>query len=320
MRQAIRYLLLVVVISVAGTACGESTTDILISVQNKKGKPIEGAEVRGMFYGPGTVKRDVTDESGVAELVAPYHVEVDVKIDKPGYYETSTKPYNSIGLIDKETVQETYILRKKRNPIPLYAKKVGTTIPVEERRLGFDFSDGDWVSPYGSGVHPDVYFEFEGEVSDYWNYSKSLILSFPGRHDGIQSLTYDVGELSQLSLPYSAPKGGYESKLVLKSSRKHDKGSGHEDDEVVRYINKNSAFGYFMRVESGGDGKGSVKGARYVKVRGDIKFGIDRDTGSPGYLSFTYYYNPKMGDRNLEYDVGNNRLKSLSFDEQVSEP
>ena len=59
----------------------------------------------------------------------------------------------------------TYVLRKKINPIGLYAKKIHLYLPKNKVWLGFDFVAGDWVKPFGKGLVVDIFFRCDTKMT-----------------------------------------------------------------------------------------------------------------------------------------------------------
>ena len=74
---------------------------------------------------------------------------------------------------------------------------------------------------------------------------------------------------------------------------------------------------YFFRVRTKKDDQGKIVSALYGKIYGDINF----DFFSPKTIvAFTYYLNPELNSRNMEFDPKQNLFKNLPSLEQVSAP
>ena len=50
------------------------------------------------------------------------------------------------------------VLKKIKNPIPMYVKSLSVGVPEFGKLLGFDLEKGDWVAPYGKGNSSDLLF------------------------------------------------------------------------------------------------------------------------------------------------------------------
>lgn len=61
---------------------------------------------------------------------------------------------------------------------------------------------------------------------------------------------------------------------------------------------------YFFRIRTELDEAGKVKSAIYGKIYGDFKL-VGKKNGIKG-VSFLYYLNPNLNDRNLKWDMQHN--------------
>jgi hypothetical protein len=205
-------------------------------------------------------------------------------IQKDGYYPTVVVYELGAGYDPKQwNLSPTWVVKRIRDPIPMYAKSVRTVPPTGVESAGYDFMSGDWVSPYGKGKTTDVVVK--RSPGSGW------MISFPNAGDGIQAFTNPPtrfpGDGSALRSPHKAPEGGYESELVRKD------------------YNENG--NYFIRVRTVLDSQGQVKRALYGKIYGD-------------FMRFRYYLNPKANDLNVEFDPKHNLLTGLKSFEQVGAP
>ncbi len=64
---------------------------------------------------------------------------------------------------------------------------------------------------------------------------------------------------------------------------------------------------FYFRVHTKLDENGNVVSACYGKIYGDL-------------AQFTYYYNPTLNDRNIEFDPKQNLIHDARSYEQVSQP
>lgn len=191
----------------------------------------------------------------------------------------------------------------------MHAKKVDTDLPVTDQPVGFDLAKGDWVAPHGQGVASDVFFTLTRRFKDARDYESKLTVSFAPAADGIQVWDDNADYHSALKLPRIAPADGYVQPLVLSNRRLP--GSFVERD-------LKEERNYFFRVRTVRDQDGQIVSALYGKIDGDIRFSpIHSKTCS---LMFTYYWNPTINDRNMEFDPKRNLLTGLKYDQQVSAP
>jgi hypothetical protein len=103
---------------------------------------------------------------------------------------------------------------------------------------------------------------------------------------------------SGLLSSHEAPANGYQSQWVQTDNRKPN-----APIKTNRDPNRN----YFFRVRTKLDESGNVVSAHYGKIYGD-------------FMEFSYYLNPTINDRNVEFDPKQNLLKNLKPDEGVSAP
>jgi len=200
------------------------------------------------------------------------------------------------------------LLKKIVNPIPMYAKKVRTTVPALDKPIGFDLAAGDWVQPFGAGTNNDFIFTFSRTSNDPTDYSIKLQLAFTSKGDGVQVIPKgtDHQGTSLLKLPRNAPEDGYETSW---STTLNHGSFGLTPPQ-------SEGLGYFFRIRSIlQDDK--VKQGQYGKIDGNISI-AGAATDHPG-ITFTYYFNP-TGTTNLEFDPTKNLLKNLSDDQQVQLP
>ena len=95
----------------------------------------------------------------------------------------------------------------------------------------------------------------------------------------------------------------------------------HQQNErgQVPHIEFRDDQNYFFRVRIKKDDRGNIFSALYGKISGDFN---QEDGGYVvrGWLSFTYYLNPTLNDRNMEFNSKQNLFKNLPSLEQVSTP
>jgi len=272
-----------------------------IKVVNENSQPIAGAELEISYYvkpPPGETEagesvHNLTDTNGMVWLshAATGSVGLGFQVTKSRYYST-TKGHEFAKFADNDPQKwdpsETLLLKEVGKPIAMYAKKyvLGFKLPEYNKKIGYDLMVGDWVGPYGKGINSDIFFteNHPDEKSGY-----TFTVSFPNPGDGIQGFTRDwnFGVSGLLSL-HEAPIDGYQSKY-----------------EQTQMPNPDRI--YYFRVRTKIDDRGNIVSAHYGKIYGDVP-------------QFTYYFNPTINDRNVEFDPKQNLIHSLQSFEQVSAP
>jgi len=283
---------LLISLALLSSAACQPTRTVKVTVVGEDGEPIPGAEVLVGFVGYKNDKTEKgpTNEAGVFEATGVADLRMLTRIKKEGYYETVKDRLNR-----KEDHDLVLTLRKKINPIPLYAKRWEIITKNFNKKLGFDFEVGDWVGPYGQGKKTDIYFEISYTSKDIWNFDYRLEVSFPNEEDGIQP--FETVKYSELRSPYQAPLGGYERKWLYLASRNGKKAPSKNNGVLGR--------NYWMRIRSRADDDGNLISAHYVKIYGE-------------FPDLHYYFNPRRNDRNLEFDPGKNLFIGLnSMERQV---
>lgn len=244
---------------------------------------------------------------------------------KPGYYasfgpalDTATKsagrwqPWNPTVRVE---------LKRILNPIPLMAKKVvsgydrGVALPAFGAPVGYDVQLGDWTRPHGDGTHKDIIFQIDGRTDALADpYSASLRISFSNSEDGILLHEVDTKQGgSQMRLPYKAPLSGYTPELVKRKTRTEGPATGVRRGVDQVTDDTKPTENYFLRVRTKVNDRGEVVSAHYGKVHGPFHW------DAAGNIKFQYYFNPKLNDRNLEFDPTRNLLPTEAW-EKVTEP
>jgi hypothetical protein len=219
-------------------------------------------------------------------------------------------------------------LRKIRNPIPLYGKRIRMDIPARDVWLGYDFEAGDWVEPHGEGARNDMRIRSKPKPVDPEKDDHTLV-------PGVATLEVDFGEggglvrvnkdngwlsVSDMKMPHVAPETGYEQLPTLKIKQE-----GWDDS-----AEREKAEGYFFRTRVKREGERIVS-AHYGKLLGRINYiPVQRDGAwlgdkrknlpSFGSIEFIYYFNPTANDRNLEFDLKKNLFKRLEPEQWLRQP
>jgi hypothetical protein len=278
--------------------------NVTVKVVDDENKPVSQADVEMIFTDarqkePGKgwgidakydKRKGVTDANGLFSASGATNFDISVSAEKSGYYKSSggiAFYEGGNGKAGNNTVVLTF--RKKNNPVPMYAKKTNAIkMPAVKQPLGYDVEKGDWVAPFGKGVTSDFIFTIDYEIPKNARVAEtaSLALAFSNDKDGIQEYNPDIGNQSVYIWPYEAPLDGY-----LPTIEKHT--ALGSDRNLKQYAN------YIFRVRTKTDKKGNILEAKYGKITGEIRVGLD------GYIVFSFYFNPD-GTRNLEFDTEKN--------------
>lgn len=193
------------------------------------------------------------------------------------------------------------LLKRIKNPVPMYAKRVEVKIPEFNQPIGYDLVQGDLVAPYGKGQISDLIFEADRKVVSDQEYDGTLTLRFSNEGDGLVAHEIEQPDPPGLRMPYSAPDAGYISSKTWVESR-HT--SGRENGKIISTAS--NRMNYFIRVRTVRDNEGKIVSALYGKIHGDFRWFIGARAPKSG-LAFTYYLNPD-GTRNIEFDSKRNLL------------
>ena len=171
-----------------------------VKVVDEAAQPIPNATVIIGYYVPPPAgesialakKTGLTNTNGVfsaSERSRSY--DLTFKAQKEGYYPSSQ--IYELGHPSQYNASEwspslTLALKKIGQPIPMYAKRVNTHVPVMNKPLGFDLMAGDWVAPNGRGKDTDILFRASMNERAKDDFDYKLVVSFPnpgGRHTTI---------------------------------------------------------------------------------------------------------------------------------------
>ncbi len=313
-----RFCVGALILAASTVAMALPTAKVTVEVLDENGRPISDAEAGlgckkpNAGWGWGAMHHDPirkqTDSDGMATISCETVNDIGVSAVKGGYYlgfeRVTIESISGFGPFKRYKPWNPTItvkLKKKRNPIPMYARGIKTTIPAKGVPVGFDLEEGDWVIPYGSGRVKDFIFYFNVQTKDGGSeWDGVTAITFSNETDGIQDWYLDPDNRSVLRMPYHTPKMGYENKW---SRREYSIWVEKEASSHVTALRKDQ--NYFFRIRSKKDDDGNVIGGLYGKIHGNISF-------SPrGILKFLYYLNPVPGDTNVEYNVGHNLAKEI---------
>jgi hypothetical protein len=268
-----------------------AAVSILFSVPAIDGTPAPG-KISGLTDSNGVFTCSHDDRS----------VSLAFHIQKEGYYATWVTHYFGFSVEDKLVdwnPSQILVLKKIIQPIPMYAKALNTHVPLLEKPVGFDLMVGEWVAPYGKGVHADVFFTAHLDERSATDFDSKLIVSFPNKGDGIQSFIVPETEIgSELRSLHQAPTDGYEIQWIKARSQKPGEPSTYGNDLKLNF---------YFRVRTILDDQGNVKSALYGKIYGD-------------FMHFRYYLNPTYNDRNIEFDPKQNLIHGLRGSQIVDVP
>ena len=307
------------------------------TVKDESAYPIEGAVLTGAFPSvqhDGEVVEERTNSDGFGKVSGHSPFGVNLLVNKNGYYETKfwkidTSEPSSFGEFTPRTRTFDVTLRKIINPRSLMAKRGDFEIPVKNEWVGYDFEIGDWMTPHGDGKRGDILVRYENEFLGYnisenslkkvrerearsgneWtqkmerffygNWSGLLEIKFPGEDEGIVRVIDGYLEHSEMRMPHLAQEDGY------KASERWEGFMPSKNIDLYQ--------GYFLRVRVVKRDDEIIQ-ANYAKINEEIDF------DPRGIISFSYYFNPQINDRNLEFDTDKNLLKDLETTEQVKLP
>jgi 5-hydroxyisourate hydrolase-like protein (transthyretin family) len=340
MKMSKMALVFVVYISMISTACAQVGKVTVVVKDYETGEPLSGVNVSAGFEnydrggaGPEIVSECTTGSEGRCSMWAHGNgrsAAVAVRTS-PEYYGASEmirfkESFNPIATPWNPTIELR--LKQKRNPIPMYAKKLShgrlpeelrlagidreknefIETPAETLTVAWDLEKGDWVKPHGRGEAADFIFtihrmERKKYVSEYggkhMTSGATVEISFSNQGDGL--IPYPVPEKDRDRgpwMPYEAPEDGYgpiEPKINIENE-----GRDHDKLNFVKDMN------YFFRVRTIKDQTGKIISAHYGKIHGDFIFGSWGD-----YIDYTYYFNPTPNDRNVEFKPGSNLFTAL---------
>lgn len=304
---------LVVSFAMMLAACGQVTTKI--QVVDEQGDPVEGAEVKLWYvnYRDEKMKVIKTDAKGRIEDTGNPELRINLSVAKEGYYKTFYDQSEGTSLSKDINHDLEVILRKVINPIPMYAKKINIRLPKIGEKFAFDFQVGDWVAPHGKGAISDIYFKSSKVVIDRNNYRCETFISFP--ENSIDGILEDAR--------WSKCSEFKSSRYAAEESYKPQEKIIDLQDPVTGYEGETPNKNYLLTLRSRIDTSGNKILANYAKIIGGINVWVGTWEGfvdKPPAISFTYYFNPNVNDRNLEFDPERNLFKNLTLDEQVTKP
>lgn len=317
MKISILVAVLVVLILSPKIALALPTAKATLLVVDSENIPMKGVEARLSFSKPKSsgwgstpygLKGTTDDEgiyvdSGATERLMFYGASAEGYYNSSHKYTAFTGVSGIIGFRKWEPWNPTLtiVLKKKINPIPMYAYFTGVSpikIPSAEGDIGYDLVKHDWVFPHGKGATADFLFNIEGEYKTRKDYNAIFTVKFSNADDGLQRFLPVPSQGSNLISDHNAPIAGYQPSLI------HQKTSASNQS-----YDEGGDSNYYFRVRCDSDDESTCL---YGKIYGGIDF------SAKGYLKFSYYLNPTFGDTNVEFDPERNLFKNL--DDEVKKP
>tara|TARA_B100001093_G_C26834081_1_gene1017538 strand:+ start:1977 stop:2933 length:957 start_codon:yes stop_codon:yes gene_type:complete len=295
------------------TSCyGFNKLDVKLTVVDENDVAIPNANTRIIFHDlrERALAKGITNAEGMVSAQGETYIELEVSAEKEGYYKSQlkldTRKENDAGKLVVSDQDIKLVLRKKNNPIPLYAKTFSGKLPILNKEVGFDFSKSDWVKPYGQGDVKDLILFVEKKFESADDYYAKLNLIFPQDGEGITTFKSEV-EYSELTSPYHASiNANYLENKKLITGKEPNRG----------YINS-PYEDYIFRVRVLKNEEDEIIEANYGKILGGIKVFVGFNDNPPG-IKFTYYFNPEVNDTNLEFDPKRNLFTNLKNEELVT--
>jgi hypothetical protein len=287
-----------------------------IKVVDDEGRPVEGAKVLISFmipYNAWSTKEvkhaenheGFSDKDGLFSARDGCKGDIGYVAKKEGYYDSTPTRYDYQGLNVTKTAWQpgnpelTAVLKKIINPVPMYAREVTLQIQELNTRMGYDLEAGDWVSPYGKGMHPDFVCYASRRGNTMYDFETFVQITFSNWEDGIQAYPVKHEGGNRLRSMQEAPDENYANEWSRKKSASPREGRlNWETDRDMNYL---------FRVRSKLDNRGNIVSANYGKIYGDIITG--GEAAEKLWLHFTYYYNPDPQSRSLEFDTKRNLAK-----------
>ena len=294
-------------------------------VDEISGKPIEGAQVSGVFEiacapwervkgSPSpNVDRKRTDKGGRCELMGKTNngevscllrggIDSHYWAMQGGGYRFKSK--NLFGVWQPDNVVVTIKLQRVEHPIPLFVKRELLNVKQEIANLNggkfsYDLMMGEWLPPFGKGKTADIEFtrlphqEFAEVVGASGlkgcPFRDAVAVKFVGADNGLVECRPPSGACLKIR---TAPEEGYVSDYLCWE------GKGDDLRHSTSY-DRNRCFSFRIRTQK--DENGRIKTAYYGKIYGDILAYTGYNYIVLGVL-FSYYLNPTSLDRNLEWD------------------
>jgi len=277
--------------------CRNLNARVTLQIIDDCGLPIsnERISVRYGTQGYGKTKLSTTDANSLYTVKGfPARQTVTGSVAKDGYYASTFKvPVNR-----EWNPTLPIVLREKRNPIPMYVKRIERYIP-KAQAIGFDCEKGDFIAPHGSGAVADFTIHIEGGGVVGKIRTNAVNIASLDPEGGFKVLKrYNDSDFKS---EYMAPESGYSTNLAAASTYTI---KGFEGTQLF-----NSGDEYLVfksRIKR--DKDGNVISANYGKIYGEFEYFSGFDGQETALVKFLYYFNPTPNNRNIEFDGENSLL------------
>ena len=229
---------------------------------------------------------------------------------------------NILGVWQPDNLVVTIRLQRVEHPIPLFVKRVelhdskegifGKKGPAGVLR--FDLMMGDWLPPYGHGVHGDLEISstmtITGKDRKYRSSSRrEEVVFFSDYTQNILLSSNDCLCAVQIEHPGGIKiRNGSDSGRnmgVVRRLGTHKRVEKFGDWYRDRHDDFDESRCYTFRIRSRYDDKGDLIEAYYGKIYGDFEFDYKEDVGLTR-VRFLYYLNTVSLDKNLEWNMKTN--------------
>ena len=309
--------LMLVAVSLPLVGCSEPVV-LKVNVHDEEGKPVTNAVVNvktlkrlvGVNANPGDYRMIVAcaDTNGVVTVKfdavasdSTYWLSAD------GYY---SPPYHDVHYKMKKDhlfyiefaeheKEESIILRKIKNPIPMYRHCINGAkyLPPENGDFGYDMKIGDWVAPLGRGEVADFYIR---KNYDEKARSTKSALFFKGKGNGAYKMKAFVD--SEFRSCYVADTNAVFGTLFRYEYWTHDHVNPKDGSHRTEVCDVDADECLILRTRCRFDEKGNLVSCHYSKIYGKIEIF--------GWLNFmSSAFNPTPNDANLEFDARRNLNK-----------
>ena len=293
-----------------------ATATFRLTVVDDQGEPVPNAKGSAGFWNHRTHKTDsfasTSNEKGEITLSGKCFYDGAFGLKKEGYYTaTGRHIFSNASEVDVEETLftrkwvpdyvSTVVLKRKHNPIPMYARSWRTSIPVYERPIGLDLKVADWVKPYGRGESSDVYITIHlGEqmaLGRVRTTATKVTFDFPNRHDGLQVCKIDKGS-AFLSSYHANLTHPFQQQLVLKIGQTREDWLPLDEYLVFRIRSKSSPTGELLQ-------------CHYGKIYPFI------DITKEEIAFKAIYFNPTPNDTNLEFAPEHNLSSKETLEDEL---
>lgn len=311
-------LLMLAAVSLPLVGCSESVV-FKVNVHDENGNPVTNAVVniktlKKLFVGAGSNLNDYrqivarSDTNGVVAVKFD-QVSTDFRywLTADGYYGCPTrnvhykmkKDYLYYVTFSEHEKEESVVMRKIRNPIPMYRHCINGAkyLPPENGDFGYDMKIGDWVAPLGRGEVADFYIR---KNYDEKARSTKSALFFKGKGNGAYKMKAFVD--SEFRSCYVADTNAVFGTLFRYEYWTHDHVNPKDGSHRTEVCDVDADECLILRTRCRFDEKGNLVSCHYSKIYGKIEIW--------GWLNFmSCAFNPTPNDPNLEFDVKRNLLK-----------